>query len=77
LNEKLDRDDKRKCHNLTASASHEKAVRHQIGKRLQTKRLLTKPGKTATQVLQNTPKGKCRLTFTGLKGSIFLRKPNP
>jgi hypothetical protein len=29
LNEKLDQDDKRKCHKLTASASHEKAVGQQ------------------------------------------------
>jgi hypothetical protein len=76
LNEKLDQDDKRKCHSLATSATHEKALCHQIGKRLQTNHFQAKPGKTATQTLQNVLDGKCRLGFMGLKGSRFFHKPN-
>jgi hypothetical protein len=76
LNEKLDKYDKTGCHNPMASISHEKALCHKIGKRLQTKRLLAKPGKAATQILQNTPRGKCRSDFMGLKKTDFFCKPN-
>jgi hypothetical protein len=43
LNEKLDQDNKKKCHKLTASATHERAVRQQNGNNTTKNRWQTKP----------------------------------
>jgi len=76
LNEKLDQGDKRKCRNLPTSATHEKALWNQIGKRLQTKRLQAKPKKRQNMCCKAPDKLNAVCLLMGTNKTEFSTKAN-